>query len=265
MVQSVNLHLLIDGTCHDITWSQRQTLVIFLHEALAIRQTQDAAIATHSLRNQEGRMCLAWRVERCGVKLHKLHVGHRTLGTIDHSLTITSSDDRIRGGLIHSTTTACTHQRDLRQISIHLLRIRVQHISTVTVDIGCATCHLGTQMMLGDNLHCEVVLSHHDIRIASHGSHQSALNLSTSIISMVQDTELRVSALTMQVKRTVFLAVEVDAPLHQFLDLFRSVSHHLLYCSAITDIVACYHRVFDMLVEIINSQIGNRSHATLCK
>ena len=110
VVQSVNLHLLIDGTSHDVAWCQRQTFVIFLHETLTIGQAQYATIATHSLCNQEGRMRLAWRIESCGVELYKLHVLHSTLGAIDHSLTVACGNHRIGGCLIYSTASASTHQ-----------------------------------------------------------------------------------------------------------------------------------------------------------
>ena len=36
VVESVYLHLLVYGTCNDVAWCQRQALVVFLHERLAI-------------------------------------------------------------------------------------------------------------------------------------------------------------------------------------------------------------------------------------
>ena len=73
------------------------------------------------------------------------------------------------------------------------------------------------------------------------------------------------SALTMKVELSIVLAVEVDAPLHQFLDLFGSHPHHLLYGSTVGDIVARYHGVFDMFFEIVYSQIGDTGDPALCK
>ena len=103
------------------------------------------------------------------------------------------------------------------------------YIRPIAVDIGCATGDLGTQMVLGDDLYGEVVFLDGDVGIAPYSLHQTALNLGTSIVGMVQDAELRVSALTVQVEVSIGLTVEVHAPVHQFSDLLRGISHHLLH------------------------------------
>ena len=65
------------------------------------------------------------------------------------------------------------------------------------------------------------------------------------------------STLAMQVEVAIFLAVEVDAPLHQFLDLFRSHAHYLLYGLWVADVVASYHGVLDVFVEVVYLEIGH--------
>ena len=112
-------------------------------------------------------------------------------------------------------------------------------------------------MVLRDNLHSEVVFLDVDIRIIAHSLHQSTLNLCTRIVSMVQNAELRVPAFTMQVEVAILLAVKVDTPLHQLLDLLRSHANHLLYSLTIGDIVARNHRVLNVLVEVVYSQVGD--------
>ena len=82
---------------------------------------------------------------------------------------------------------------------------------------------------------------------------------------MVQDAELRVAALAVQVEFAVLLTVEVDPPLHQFLNLCRGVAHHLLHGGTVADVVARYHRVVDVLVEVVNSQVGHAGYAALGK
>ena len=144
VIQAVNLHLLIDGTRHDITWCQRQTLVILLHKRLAIRQLQYATITTHSLGNQEGGVRFVRVMQHGGVELYKLHIGHRTLGTIHHSDTVASSNHGVRCGQIHSTATTGTHHGHLCQIGIHLLGIRIQHVGTIAVNVWRTTCNSGT-------------------------------------------------------------------------------------------------------------------------
>ena len=95
VIQSVYLHFLIYGTCYDITWGQRQSLVVLLHKLFAIWQFQDTAIATHSLCDEVGWMSLFWVMEYCWVELYKLHVGHCSFGAINHRNAIASSDDRV--------------------------------------------------------------------------------------------------------------------------------------------------------------------------
>ena len=101
--------------------------------------------------------------------------------------------------------------------------------------------------------------------MSTHGLHQSALNLCTRIVSVVQDAELRVTTLAVQVEVAILLAVEVDTPLHQLLNLFGSHTHHLLDSLAVADVVAGNHRVLDVLVEIVDSQIGHTGNTTLCE
>ena len=99
----------------------------------------------------------------------------------------------------------------------------------------------------------------------SHCLYQSALYLCSSIVGMVQYAKFRMATFAVKVKLAVLLAVEVYSPLHQFLYLRWCISNHLLHGFSVADKVSCYHRVFDMLVEIIHFEIGDRSHSSLCK
>ena len=226
MVDTVYLHLLVDGASHDVTRSKREALVILLHERFAVRQTQYAAVTAHSLRDKEGGMGLAGMIKRCRMELHELHVLHRSLSTINHSLAVARCDNRISGCLVYSATTACTHQRHLTQVSVHLLRLRIEHVSSIAVNMWGAARYASSEMVLCDNLHSEVVFLNVDVRTSTHGSHQAALNLSSRVVGMVKDAKLRVSALTMKVELAVFLTVEIHTPLHQFFYLCRSITHH---------------------------------------
>ena len=134
MIKTMDLHLLIDGTGDDVTRSEAQPLVIFLHERLTVGQFQNAAVATHGIRDEEGGMCLTGMVETRRMELYKLHVLDFSFGTIDHSLTVTGSDDRVRRRLIDGAATAGTHHRYLTEIGVDLT-LRVEDISTVAVDI----------------------------------------------------------------------------------------------------------------------------------
>ena len=190
MVQAMHLHLLINGTSYDVAGSQTEALVIFLHERLAIGQFQHTAIATHGLRDEVCGMRLVGVVQDGGMELYELHIGHRTLGTIDHCYAVARSNHWIRGSHINSTAASRTHNGNLRQIRVHLLRLGVQHIGTIAADIGRAACHANAQMVLRDNLYSEMVLLDVDIGIVADSLHQSALYLGTRIVSVVQDAKL---------------------------------------------------------------------------
>ena len=264
MVYAVYLHLLVYGTRHYVARCQGEALVILLHESLARRQAQYAAIASHRLRYEIGRMRLAGVVERRGVKLHKLHVSHRTLRSVHHSHAVARSYYGVRRCLIHGSASPSTHHRHLREIRVHLLRLGVQHIGTITLYVVRLPRHLYAQVVLRYYLYGKVVLPYVYVGITPHGSHQSALYLRPRIVGVVQYAEFRVPALAMQVEETVLLPVEVHAPLHQFLYLRGSHSHHLLHGSRVRYVVARNHRVLDVLLEVVHYHVSYRRHAPLC-
>ena len=69
----------------------------------------------------------------------------------------------------------------------------------------------------------------------------------------------------MQVKTAIGFAVEVDTPVHEFLNLLRGLTYHLLHSSTVGDVITCNHRVLDVLVEIIEFEVGHRGYTPLCK
>ena len=91
MVVSTILHLVVDGTCHDVTGSQGKTGIVFLHELFAIHGAQYASVAAHRFRYQE-RRTISRVIQGGRVELYKLHILHRTFGTINHSDTVSGSD-----------------------------------------------------------------------------------------------------------------------------------------------------------------------------
>ena len=106
-------------------------------------------------------------------------------------------------------------------------------------------------MVLCDDFHGKVVLFYLYVGIGSHCGHQSALYLRSGIVCVVQDAKLRVSTLTVQVIGAVVFLVKVHAPAHQFFYLGRRIAHHLLNSSAVADVVARYHGVFNVLLEVV--------------
>ena len=135
VVDTMNLHLLIDGAGYDVTWCQGETFVIFLHKLLAIGQLEDATITSHGLGDEVGRVGLLGIVEHRGVELYKLHVGHCSLGAVDHGNAVAGGDDGVGGGQIDGSATTSTHHGNLRQIGINFLCVWIEYIGTIAVDI----------------------------------------------------------------------------------------------------------------------------------
>ena len=199
------------------------------------------------------------------VELYELHVLYRSFGSVYHCFAIAGCYYRVCGGLVYRSAATGTHQCHLAQIGVHLLCVRVQHVGTITLDVWCATCHYYTQMVLCDYLNGKVVFLDVYIRVAAHRLHQSALYFRTGIVGMVKNSELGVSSLSVKVKGAVLLLVEVDAPFHEFVNLFRSVSNHLLHSLAVVDVVAGNYCVLDVFVEVVYFEVRYRSHSALCK
>ena len=110
-------------------------------------------------------------------------------------------------------------------------------------------------MMLGYDFNGEEIFKHVDVGVTFEGAHETLLDFGAGVVGVVQDAELRVSALAVQVELTVFLAVEINAPLEQLVDLFGSAFHHLLHGSTVTEPVAGNHSVFYVLVEVVDFEI----------
>ncbi len=144
------------------------------------------------------------------------------------------------------------------------MRLRVYDVGTVALDVWRAARDLLAEMVLGDDLHGEVVFEDGDVGVAPDGSHQAALDLEARVVLVVEDAKLGVAALAMEVKRAILFLVEVDTPFHEILDGCRSVFHHMFHGGGVGDPVACHHGVVDVLVEVVHGEIGDRGYAALC-
>ncbi len=227
MIQSMYFHLLVNGTSDYITGCQTQTLVIFLHELLAIRQTEYSTIPSHCLRNQVCGVCFSRMEQSCRMELHKFHILNCGFGSVSHGYSVTCRNIRVGGCRIYRPYSSRSQQCDLGKKSIHLAGIRIQNIRSITFYIRGTAGNLHTQMMLRNDFNCKMVLKNLYIRIVADCLHQAALYLKAGVIGMMQDSEFRMSTLTMQIKRTVFLTIEIHTPLNQAAYSRRGVFHHL--------------------------------------
>ena len=119
--------------------------------------------------------------------------------------------------------------------------------------------------MLRDDFYCIEVGEYGDVWMLLHGFDERSLYFGSRIVLVVQDAELRVSALFVQVEVSVFFLVEVDAPVDEFLDLGGCITYYFFYRRAVADPVAGNHGVFDVLFEVVYGQVGYRGDASLCK
>ena len=263
MVDRMDLHLVIDRPSDDVTRRKTETRIVFLHKLLAVGQTQDTSVPTHGFGDEVGWMGLGGVEEARRMELHKLHVLDQSLGAIDHGDAVSGCDLGVGGGGIDSTRSAGSHERDAAEVGVYLLGLGVEDIRTVTLDIGGTSGDAYTQMVLRDDLHGKMVLQHLDMRVAAHRCHQSALDLRTGVIGMVQDTELRVTAFAVQIELTVLFAVEVHTPLDQFLDAFGGVAYHLFNGGRVTEPVTGDHRIVDMFLKIVHQEVRHRGDTSL--
>ena len=209
-------------------------------------------------------MLLFGIIQGGGMELHELHVLHLALGTVHHGYAVASGYLGVGGRGIYGTRTAGCHHGNLGQIGVHLVGFGVQYVCSEAFHIGCAPCHTHAYVVLGDDLHGKVVFQYRYVLVLAHGLHQSALYFKACIVGMMQDTEFRVSALSVQVKLSVFLLVEVHTPLYQVLDSSRSSLHHLLHGSWVGNVVTGYHGVLNVLVKVVHQQVCHRGYAALC-
>ena len=197
MVDTMELHLIIYSARNDIAWRERESFVVFMHKLLSVGQSEDATVSSHRLGDEVGRVRFSRVIQCRGVELYELHSLYFAFGAIYHCDAIASGDVRVGGRGIDRTSAAGSHQRDLSQICIYPMRFRIEDIRTITFDIRGSTRDANAQMVLGDDLYREVVFQYIDIRIASDGLHQPALNLKAGVVSMMENAKLRMAALAM--------------------------------------------------------------------
>ena len=160
-------------------------------------QTQYAAKATHSLRNQEGGT-LVRIIEGCGMELDILHILNRTLGSVYHRDTVTRCNVGIGSCVVDITHASCRQNSNLRQDCHYLLAFLVKDIGSVALNALSALIDLLTQVVLSEQIDSEMMFKDIDIAVTLHLTHQSALNLRTGQILMVEDTVFAVTTLAVE-------------------------------------------------------------------
>ena len=91
------------------------------------------------------------------------------------------------------------------------------------------------------------------------------VDFSSCIVFVVQDTELGMASFFVEVEFSILFFIKIHSPFYQFLDLCRCFSHYFFYSRAVTDPIAGNHRVFNVFLEIVYFQVGNRCYTSLSK
>ena len=199
-----------------------------------------------------------------GVELDELHILHNSLGTVYHSDAVACSYEWIGRLAINSLATASSHYGDFGKVGVNHACVFVEHIGAIATDARGVASDNDAHVVLGDNLYGKVVGQHRYVGMCLHCLDERGLNLGTRIVLIMKDAELGMSALLMEVKVAVLLLVEVDSPTYQLLNLCRSALDDLLYCSRVADVVARYHRVFNVLVKVVHREVCDRGDTSLC-
>ena len=120
------LHLMVNGTRHDIPRSQFSTRVEVWHETATIRAAQIGAFSAQSF-GQQKITCL-WMVQTSRMELVKFHVGHAAACTPRHSDAITGGNIWIGGVLIYLGRTASGQDHRFRTDGFDSLQLTVPNI-----------------------------------------------------------------------------------------------------------------------------------------
>ena len=87
-IQAALFHFEVDGASHNVARSQFGAIVVLRHEAGAVWQAEQTALATNCLRNQEG--LGLWVIKAGRMELNELHIGHPAPCTVGHGNAVSS-------------------------------------------------------------------------------------------------------------------------------------------------------------------------------
>ena len=69
------------------------------------------------------------------MELYELHIGNGSFGTIDHGNAVASGNHGVGSREIDGSAATRTHHRHFGKVCVHLLRVGIQHIGTVALDV----------------------------------------------------------------------------------------------------------------------------------
>ena len=213
-VDAVLLDLEVDRAGDDVARGELGALVVARHEALAVRQLEDPALAAHRLGNEEG---LGVRVEEAGrVELDELHVRHRGARAPSHRDAVAGRGVGVGRVEVDLPRAPRGEEREARPQGAHGARLAVEDVGAP--DPVHALCV--PELARGDEVDGDMPLQHLDVRVALHPADQGVLHHAASGVGGVHDAPVAVAPLAgeVQVLGVVAVAGELHPLRHQPFD-----------------------------------------------
>ena len=219
-VEAALLHLEVDGAGDDVARCELLARIVLGHEAGAVGQLQQPALAADGLGNQEG---LGLRVVQAGrVELDELHVADPAARPPRHRYAVAGRDVGVGGVQIDLAGAAGGEHRVARGEGDDLARLDVEHIRAEAAGAGLA------DLVADHQVDRDVVFEDVDVRMAAHMLAERRLHRGAGGVGSMDDAAVRVSAFAGQViaELGVRLAREGDATIDQPFDGVLAVLDH---------------------------------------
>jgi hypothetical protein len=240
-VDAEPLHLVVDGAGDDVPRREFCLRVEAVHEALAVREPQDAPLTAHGLGDEKA---LGARViEAGGVELVELEIGHAASGAPGHGDAIARRGVGVGGVEIGLARTSRSQHHEACREEIHRALLDIQHI-------GPAAATLARDQVDGD-----VAFEDLDVRMTLRLFDQRVRNRASGRIGRVDDAAMAVAAFHGQVEVLVAIGRdefgEAHAKIHQPLDALAAVAHSETHDVLVAESGACLESVLDVCVDAV--------------
>ena len=216
-------NFVVDGARHNVSRSQALAGVILLHEFLAIRPAEHAALAAHGFGDEEGEtvaVAALGIVESGGVELHELQVGYIGTCAPGHGHAVARGGGGVGGVHVHAPGAAGGQHHPVAAENLHLAGGGVEHVGAQHAVLGHAA-ELGG----GDEVNGDAVVQQADVGVLLNAAQQLGADFQTCGVLGVQNAALAVASFAAQVKLAIFFGVEIHTPVKQFFNGCRGFLH----------------------------------------
>ena len=177
---------MIDRPRYDVAGGKLATFVESIHEAVAVRQQQLAALSAHGFGNQK--RARLWVVQAGGMELVELHVRHPAAGAPSHGDAVAGRAVGIAGIEIDLAGAAGGQHHEGRLEDFDGVRF---HVVDVGADDAIGRC---AELLGIDQIDCNATALDVDVRMCRSAANQCFGNGGTGGIRNMQDAALRVPA-----------------------------------------------------------------------